>query len=101
MSARPLPRWPYICPAGQEPQRTLPRVVRKHTKKGILQRATGQIAALAGCDLLTISPDLLAQLAASDAPLPRALDAEAARQLDLPVVNYGADDEELSNKKHY
>ncbi len=56
-------------------------------------RNTGQIAALAGCDLLTISPDLLAQLAASDAPLPRALDAEAARQLDLPVVNYGADDE--------
>ena len=25
--------------------------------------------------------------------MPRALDAEAARQLDLPVVNYGADDE--------
>jgi len=42
-------------------------------------RNVGQITALAGCDLLTISPELLAQLAATDAPLPRALDAEAAR----------------------
>ena len=51
-------------------------------------RNIGQITALAGCDLLTISPDLLAQLAASEAPLVRALDAEAARQLDLPAVQY-------------
>ncbi|WP_180683288.1 transaldolase [Tepidicella baoligensis] len=51
-------------------------------------RNVGQIVALAGCDLLTISPDLLAQLAASDAPLQRTLDAEAARQMDLPPVEY-------------
>lgn len=51
-------------------------------------RNVGQITALAGCDLLTISPELLAQLAASEAPLVRALDAEAARQLDLPAVQY-------------
>ncbi|EJE50440.1 transaldolase [Acidovorax sp. CF316] len=51
-------------------------------------RNTGQITALAGCDLLTIAPDLLAQLAASDAPLAPALDAAAAKTLDLPVVNY-------------
>ena len=51
-------------------------------------RNVGQITALAGCDLLTISPELLAQLAASNAPLPRALDAAAARGLDLPAVNY-------------
>ena len=51
-------------------------------------RNVGQITALAGCDLLTISPDLLAQLAASDAPLQRALDPAAARQLDLPAVRY-------------
>lgn len=37
-------------------------------------RNIGQITALAGCDLLTISPDLLAQLQQSDAPLARALD---------------------------
>ncbi len=36
-------------------------------------RNTGQITALAGCDLLTISPDLLKQLQASEAPLTRAL----------------------------
>lgn len=51
-------------------------------------RNVGQITALAGCDLLTISPELLAQLAASDAPLVPALDAAAARALDLAPVNF-------------
>lgn len=56
-------------------------------------RNTGQIVALAGCDLLTIAPELLAQLAASDAPLPRALDAGAARDHALEPVHYRAADE--------
>ena len=51
-------------------------------------RNVGQITALAGCDLLTISPDLLAQLAATEAPLPPALDAAAAAGLDLAPVHY-------------
>ena len=51
-------------------------------------RNVGQIIALAGCDLLTIAPELLAQLAQSEAPVARALDAEAARALDLPFVQY-------------
>ena len=51
-------------------------------------RNVGQIMALAGCDLLTISPELLAQLAGSSAPLARALDAKAAKALDLPAVNF-------------
>lgn len=51
-------------------------------------RNIGQIQALAGCDLLTISPELLAQLQASEAALPRALDAEAARAADIPAVAY-------------
>ena len=51
-------------------------------------RNTGQIVALAGCDLLTISPELLAQLQASEAPVPCALDATAARALALPAVHY-------------
>jgi transaldolase len=51
-------------------------------------RNVGQITALAGCDLLTIAPELLAQLAASDAPLQRVLDADAARAMELPAVNY-------------
>ena len=51
-------------------------------------RNIGQIQALAGCDLLTISPDLLAQLAATEAPLPRALDPKAAQTLALEPVQY-------------
>jgi transaldolase len=51
-------------------------------------RNVGQIIALAGCDLLTISPDLLAQLQASEAPIARRLDADAARQADLPEVHH-------------
>ncbi len=51
-------------------------------------RNVGQIAALAGCDLLTISPDLMAQLQRSDAALPRRLDAAAARAQSLPAVHY-------------
>ncbi len=50
-------------------------------------RNLGQITALAGCDLLTIAPELLAQLAASDAPLTRALDVGGAGQ-ESPAVQY-------------
>ena len=49
-------------------------------------RNVGQITALAGCDLLTISPDLLAALAASDVPLTRALDAAVAQGMDLQHI---------------
>ena len=51
-------------------------------------RNVGQIVALAGCDLLTISPDLLAQLAAAEAPITRALDPEQSKALDLAEVTY-------------
>jgi transaldolase len=51
-------------------------------------RNVGQITALAGCDLLTISPELLASLAASEAPLAPALSAQAAQALDLQHVSY-------------
>ena len=51
-------------------------------------RNAGQITALAGCDLLTISPELLAQLAASAESLAPALDATAAKTMDLPAVAY-------------
>jgi transaldolase len=51
-------------------------------------RNVGQILALAGCDLLTISPELLAQLAASDAAVERALDPAQARALSLEPVSY-------------
>jgi transaldolase len=72
------------------------RAIFNHYKKHGIQtevmgasfRNIGQITALAGCDLLTISPELLAQLAATDAPLSPALDAAAAQAMDLPAVRY-------------
>ncbi|MBT9495125.1 MAG: transaldolase [Paucibacter sp.] len=64
---------------------------KKHAIKtevmGASFRNVGQIQALAGCDLLTISPDLLAQLQKLDAALPLALDAVAAQALELPKVS--------------
>lgn len=51
-------------------------------------RNTGQIRALAGCDLLTISPELMAELQKSDAPLQRALDPAQAKAAQIEPVNY-------------
>ena len=51
-------------------------------------RNMGQIVALAGCDLLTISPDLLALLSANETALTASLDAHAAKGMDLPLVQY-------------
>ena len=51
-------------------------------------RNVGQITALAGCDLLTISPELLAALQASDEPLPLQLDVASAPGADLQAVSY-------------
>lgn len=49
-------------------------------------RNAGQIRALAGCDLLTISPELLAELQASEEPLTRVLDPEAPAPAELHAV---------------
>ena len=49
-------------------------------------RNTGEITELAGCDLLTISPDLLAKLAASQEPLTRKLDPQTAKALDIQKI---------------
>lgn len=75
--------------------RSVRRIYEHYKRHGIATevmgasfRNAGQIVALAGCDLLTISPELLGQLAASEAPLQRALDPDAARPLDLPFVQY-------------
>jgi transaldolase len=51
-------------------------------------RNLGQVLALAGCDLLTISPELLAALQASDAPVVRALDAAEAKAACIHAVTY-------------
>jgi transaldolase len=49
-------------------------------------RSTAQITALAGCDLLTIAPALLAELSEQSGTLPRKLSPEHAQQPMLPVV---------------
>ncbi len=49
-------------------------------------RNIGEIRELAGCDLLTISPQLLAELEATAGDLPRKLSPEAARTLPLEEI---------------
>ncbi len=72
------------------------RQIYNHYKKfgikteimGASFRNVGQIQALAGCDLLTISPELLSALAESEQALPRQLEPAAAQALDLDAVNF-------------
>ncbi|AZG14148.1 transaldolase [Cupriavidus pauculus] len=49
-------------------------------------RSTGQILSLAGSDLLTISPELLEQLAASDAQVDRKLSVEQAQAANIARI---------------
>ncbi len=49
-------------------------------------RTVNQIVQLAGCDLLTISPALLAELSKSEAPVPRQLSPEWAAQQDVARI---------------
>ena len=72
------------------------RSIYNHYKKfgikteimGASFRNLGQIQALTGCDLLTISPDLLSELAGNTAALTRQLDPAAAQALDLPATHF-------------
>jgi len=49
-------------------------------------RNIGEITELAGCDLLTISPQLLAELEATEAELPRKLDPVAAESMNIGKI---------------
>ncbi|KAK3991206.1 putative transaldolase [Cladorrhinum sp. PSN332] len=51
-------------------------------------RNTGEITELAGCDYLTISPNLLEELLNSDAAVPKKLDAAGAAALNLEKKTY-------------
>lgn len=55
-------------------------------------RNVGQIIELAGCDLLTISPELMKELANSHEPVERKLSPETAKQSDIKKI-------ELDEKK--
>jgi transaldolase len=86
--------------AGQEPTREADpgvasvRRIYEYYKKydyktqvmGASFRKVDQIIDLAGCDLLTISPDLLAQLQKREGTLERKLGVEAAKAKDIPRV---------------
>lgn len=52
-------------------------------------RNVGEIKALAGCDLLTISPALLKTLQESDTPFDRVLSPDTAKESDLAKVHLG------------
>ena len=49
-------------------------------------RNIGEIKELAGCDLLTISPQLLAELDKTEGDLPRKLDPEKARSMNIERI---------------
>jgi len=50
-------------------------------------RNIGEVLALAGCDLLTISPKLLAELEANTETVEKCLNAETAKEIDLEKLN--------------
>lgn len=52
-------------------------------------RNAGEIEALAGCDRLTISPKLLAELSEDNGPLPRCLSAEDAESARPEILDEG------------
>ena len=79
--------------------KSVTRIYNYYKKNGIKTevmgasfRNIGQITALAGCDLLTISPDLLAILSASNEPLNGGsagiLSAQNAMKIEAPLVSY-------------
>ena len=51
-------------------------------------RSKGEITELAGCDLLTISPGLLGELATSSDPLPQKLNADSAKSLKIERLTF-------------
>ncbi len=50
-------------------------------------RNLAEITELAGCDLLTIAPALLSELQSTEGELPRKLDPEAAKAMDIAEIN--------------
>ncbi|TFW26041.1 transaldolase [Duganella callida] len=69
-------------------------------------RNTGQILELAGCDLLTISPDLLQKLADTSAPLERKLSADSSKSatigkiaIDEPTFRFMFNEDAMATEK--
>jgi transaldolase len=75
--------------------KSVTRIYNYYKKNGIKTevmgasfRNVGQIIALAGCDLLTISPELLQQLSESNMPLALMLSAQSAMKIEAPAMSY-------------
>ena len=90
-------QWDEAAQAGANDPgvRSVRQIYQYYKRHGIATEVMGasfrnirQVLALAGCDLLTISPDLLAQLMAQDPPVTCALDPAQARTLDLAEVRF-------------
>jgi transaldolase len=69
-------------------------------------RNTGEILELAGCDLLTISPELMAELSQSNEPVVRKLSPEAAKtaevkrfDLDEKTFRYQLNEDAMATEK--
>ena len=60
-------------------------------------RNIGEICELAGCDLLTISPQLLGELQSTSGPLPRKLDPQKAKTMKIEQITI---DEATFEKMH-
>jgi len=50
-------------------------------------RTKEQVMALCGSDLLTIAPNLLSELSETKAEVPKSLDADAARKMEIPKIS--------------
>jgi transaldolase len=63
---------------------------KKYNYKTVVMGASfrniGEIKELAGCDLLTISPNLLKELDSTEGDLPRKLDPEKAKSMDIERI---------------
>ncbi|MBT7445338.1 MAG: transaldolase [Methylococcales bacterium] len=64
---------------------------KKHDYKTVVMGASfrnvGEITELAGCDLLTIAPKLLGELAADGGDVPQKLSVDTAKSMDIPKIN--------------
>jgi transaldolase len=109
------PQWDEAAHAGvNDPGVCSVRAIYNHFKNhgirtevmGASFRNMGQVVALAGCDLLTISPELLTQLSQSDVAVPCQLSPELARQspshdvrYDEAAFRYALNDDAMATEK--
>ena len=92
-------------PAAEDPGVVSVSAVYNYLKKygattqvmGASFRNTGEIVELAGCDLLTIAPELLGELAKTEGTLTRKLDAAKAKDMDIAKLTV---DEPTFRKMH-